>query len=508
MTPLLLLAGISLALSLFLIPISRNAALRWNLVDVPDTTRKFHRCPIPRIGGLPVALAAVCSFLIVAALSARYGIAANSAFSAAKTVAPAALFVFCVGLADDLLGLKPWQKLAGQVLAGVIAVAAGVQIHFVGGLTLHPWLGAILTVIWLVGCSNAVNLIDGVDGLAAGIGLLACATTLVAAWLSGNIGLAVAVAPLAGALAGFLFFNFNPASIFLGDCGSLVIGFLLGCYGILWSDKSAATAGMTAPLIALTVPLLDTTLAITRRFLRRKPIFDADRSHIHHRLLARGFTARTVALLLYMAAGIAGMLALFLSRVRHPWDAVILAAFVCVTLAGVKQLQYVEFDAARRLMLSDAFRRTLNGQIAVKGFETGLSLAVTPQDCWAVIETASKDFGFHRIEMRFAGQLFSCHSGAEPIRSWDIRIPISSEDWIELSHEFGPAGHATAVVAFAETIRKVLMPRTSLVRQSESNIAAPPLWQPSATDTDPTWRHKRMNQNSAGYSTKGIEIRG
>lgn len=461
MFELTMLAGIALGLSLLLIPICRDLALRWRLVDVPDARRKIHRHPIPRIGGVPVVLACIGSCLIVAAVGTRKGMGPEFGFSAAIMVGPAALLVFLVGLADDIFGLRPWHKLAGQILAAAIAVGAGVHIRFVAGIELNPALGALVTVMWLVGCANAVNLIDGVDGLAAGIALLASATTLAAALLRGDMALAVAIAPLAGALIGFLVFNFNPASIFLGDCGSLVLGFLLGSYGVLWSEKSATVLGMTAPLIAFAIPILDTSLAIVRRFLRRQPIFGADRLHIHHRLLARGLTPRRVVLLLYTAAGIAGGLALLLSNVRHPWERLVLGLFVCGTCFGVNRLDYVEFSAARRLILSDAFRRTLNGQLAVQSLEAGLSAAVTPQDCWAVLEAASKDFGFHNVEMQFGGQTFRCHRRIGPIRSWEIRIPIAEEDWIELAHEFGPPGHSTAVVAFAETIRKVLGPRSS-----------------------------------------------
>jgi UDP-GlcNAc:undecaprenyl-phosphate GlcNAc-1-phosphate transferase len=146
-----------------------------------------------------------------------------------------------------------------------------------------------VTVLWLLACANAFNLIDGLDGLASGVGLFATLTTLCAALMHGDMELALATAPLAGALIGFLRYNFNPASIFLGDCGSLSIGFLLGCYAVMWSQKSATLLGMAAPAIVLAAPLVDTALSIARRFIQHKPIFGADRGHLHHRLLDRGF---------------------------------------------------------------------------------------------------------------------------------------------------------------------------------------------------------------------------
>src|SRR6185437_6865782 len=137
-----------------LVPICRNAALRWNLVDMPDMKRKVHRRPIPRIGGVPVALASVGSALIVGAVSAHNGFGSGSAFNLVKLLAPATVLVFLVGLADDIFSLKPWQKLIGQIVAAALVVMAGVQIRYVAGYALDPWFGAVLTVVWLVGCSN------------------------------------------------------------------------------------------------------------------------------------------------------------------------------------------------------------------------------------------------------------------------------------------------------------------------------------------------------------------
>ena len=148
------------------------------------------------------------------------------------------------------------------------------------------------------------------DGLAAGVGVFATLTSFVAALIHGSLDLAFVTAPLVGALLGFLRYNFNPASIFLGDSGSLLIGFLLGCFGMMWGQKSATAIGMTAPLIALAIPFLDTGLAIARRYLRAQPIFAPDRSHIHHRLLDQGLTPRRTAVMLYGICGLCAVLAI------------------------------------------------------------------------------------------------------------------------------------------------------------------------------------------------------
>jgi len=285
-----LLAATSFLLALVLTPLCRNLFRRWGVVDHPDSGRRMHVRPVPRVGGIAIVGAYLGAFavLLVSPLSA--GRMVVEGLPLAWKLFPAAAAVFALGLIDDLRGLKSWQKFAGQTIAACMAMWGGVQVTGVAGLSVPPWLGLPLTLLWLVGCSNAFNLIDGVDGLGAGAGLFATVTILLGALLHGNVALALATVPLAGALLGFLRYNFNPASIFLGDSGSLTVGFLLGCYGVLWAQKSTTMLGMTAPLMALGVPLLDTGIAIVRRFLRHQPIFEADAGHIHHRLLARGLT--------------------------------------------------------------------------------------------------------------------------------------------------------------------------------------------------------------------------
>jgi UDP-GlcNAc:undecaprenyl-phosphate/decaprenyl-phosphate GlcNAc-1-phosphate transferase len=457
---LFLLTAISLTLSLLFTPLVRALALRCNLVDLPDNKRKVHKKPIPRVGGVALTAAYFGSCFAAIGILAHYHIAPHAGFAAVKSIAPATLIIFLIGLADDIFGLKAWHKFGVQLVAATVVVASGVHIGDVSVFAAYPLLGQLATIVWLVACTNAVNLIDGLDGLAAGIALLATMTTLIASLVSGNIGLTIATAPLAGALIGFLVFNFNPASIFLGDSGSLVLGFLLGCYSILWSAKSATVLGMTAPLIALSVPLLDTTLAIARRFLSGKPIFMPDRSHVHHRLLARGLTHRRAVLFLYVAAGSAGVFSLGLIWTRSHLEAVILVAFACAAIYGIKQLSYAEFEAARKVLLRGGLRQQIHVQLAVQTFEQSLQAAVTPDDCWAVVQRASHELGLYVIRMRLAGSMFAGQNGNDSVRSSEISIAISENDWIELSLGENSLDHKTALVPFASTIRKVLAGKT------------------------------------------------
>ena len=464
MYSLLFLACASFILSFALTPLVRNLCRRWGLVDLPGDERKIHKHPIPRVGGVAVALAYVLTFVCLLALHSKGGMIVRSALPSVTRLLPAALLIFAIGLLDDILGLQPWEKLTGQIAAAGLAYWAGVRLVTFGGHLFSLEWGFVLTIVWLVACTNAVNLIDGIDGLAAGVGLFATTTTLLAALLQNNAALALATVPLAGCLLGFLRYNFNPATIFLGDCGSLFIGFLLGCYSILWSEKAATILGMTAPLMALSIPLLDTALAIVRRFLRGKPIFGADRGHIHHRLIDRGLTPRRAALVLYAFCGIGAVASLLM--MYQKLSGFVIVIFCLIAWIGVQHLGYVEFGTMGRMFIGGAFRRALSTQLALQTFEQRLSNAPTPDDCWRVIESSAKDFGFATIEMRLAGRSYAYRNGGAPERFWQVRIPISPQDFIQLTREFGVDAQHSVVAPFADTVRKTIEPKLAFFEHS------------------------------------------
>lgn len=456
LTIVLLLIAFSLALALAITPVARGVALRLGLVDLPDNNRKIHRKPVARIGGLAIFVAYFGTCLALGSLSGRSRIDVHAALAALKSLAPGALVVFLVGLIDDAIGLKPWHKLAAEILAGVLVISAGIRIQGGPFLAAHPLIAAFGTLAWLVLCINAVNLIDGLDGLAAGIALLATLAILAGAVLRGSSALSIAAAPLVGALLGFLVFNFNPASIFLGDSGSLLIGLLLGCFAILWTGSPATARQAAVPVIALAVPLVDTTLAIVRRFLRAQPIFSPDRSHIHHRLLSRGFTHRRAVLVLYLAAATAGAASLCLMYVEKRWEPVLIAVVAAGVFFGIRRLGYAELETAAHILTTSAFLREVDAQLAVRAFEDKLLAATTPSQCWAVIEEASPQFGFHPTHMRFVGEMFGYGDSLVLSSSWDLRLPISQNDWIKFVRDPGPVPHASAMASFGEAICKVL----------------------------------------------------
>jgi UDP-GlcNAc:undecaprenyl-phosphate GlcNAc-1-phosphate transferase len=389
--------------------------------------------------------------------------------------------VFAIGLVDDIRGLKPWQKLLGEAVACGLAIAGGVHITGVAGVHFSPTLALVGTVVWLIGCTNAVNLIDGIDGLAGGIALLATMTTLIAAVVQGNLPLAFATAPLAGALLGFLRYNFNPASIFLGDSGSLTLGFLLGCYSVLWSQKAATIAGMTAPLLMMAVPLADAGLSIVRRFLRQQPIFSADRGHIHHRLLARGLTPRRVVLLLYGVAGVCSWLSLAMGLLHESFIEPILIVFVVGTLLAIHLLKYTEFGTARRLLVEGAFRRLLNARISLDTAAEQLKEASSLEECWRQLVFAYPAFGFTSLELlangralRHPAETLAVHAG------WQVRIDLENGDHVLLRREAGMQNHTTLAAGFAEMLEQTLTAKLAEFRtqrqaepeQSPQHVAA------------------------------------
>ncbi len=427
MQPLFVLGLCSFLICMMLTPAVRRISLKLGLVDCPDEKRKLHEGPIPRVGGVAIFAAYVGALECFSWLFPQNSFLQQHA-DVFRSVIPAAGLVFLVGLADDIWGLRASYKLAGQVVAAIIACHFGVQIGNIAGHVTEAWWTLPLTIVWIVGCTNAFNLIDGVDGLACGVGLLATSTTLAAALISGNSALALATVPLVGALLGFLRYNFNPASIFLGDSGSLTIGFLLGCYAVTWSQKSATLLGMAAPLMAMAVPLLDVAVSIVRRFLRRQPIFAADYGHIHHRLLAKGLTPRSVSLILYLVCGFGATLSLLHSALYLHFGGATVVLFCALAILGIRQLNYIEFSAMQRMIVGGAFRAVLQNEILVRDLQAALNSSKTPERDWLVLRDACKTLGFEHIGMRWGGLEHSADfEQSDPARRWSFEVHFTSE---------------------------------------------------------------------------------
>lgn len=301
-----------------LVPLVRRFAYAIGKVDKPGT-RKIHKDPIPRLGGIAIFLGCFLSLLSIDLL--RPGFFSQLPVQWKGLLAGGGV-IFLVGLLDDLYDLRPKVKLLGQIIAASVAFALGVKIVLItnplGGMLLFPeWLSFILTVGWLVAITNTVNLIDGLDGLAAGVSTIAGVTLFMIAFERGQDLSAITAIGLVGATLGFLRYNFNPARIFMGDCGSLFLGFMLGALSITGAMKVAATVSVFLPILILGIPIFDTAFAIIRRLITRKPIFQADKGHLHHRLLRVGLSQRKVVLLIYGFSALLGGVALHLINFPH-----------------------------------------------------------------------------------------------------------------------------------------------------------------------------------------------
>ena len=337
----------------------RNFSIAHNWVFVPNSDRHVHVRPIPRLGGVAIFVTLWCAVLLAYFVPMYFGTSDHPWSTVALKILGPASIIFLFGLIDDFRGLNAYLKFAVQVGAAVILYCSGLGITYVSIAAGHPHLGWLvglpLTILWVLWITNAFNLIDGLDGLAAGSALFSTLVTCVVAMIFHNDAILFMTLVLAGAITGFLRYNFNPASIFLGDCGSLLIGFLLSAIAITGSQKSPTVVAVAIPIVSLGLPIVDVAVAVVRRFLSRKRLFDADREHIHHKLLGRGVSHRQAVLLLYGVSACFGLLSLFLLSPHGTAVATVLAVVGIGVLIGVQQLRYPEF-----LELGRAANRTLN----------------------------------------------------------------------------------------------------------------------------------------------------
>jgi UDP-GlcNAc:undecaprenyl-phosphate GlcNAc-1-phosphate transferase len=339
----LLALGFSALVVLAVTPLVRKFGLRMGIVDRPDT-RKVHARPMVRLGGVSIFLGSLLSLLLVWQLGGFAGISGEREFEIWGVTIGGLLF-FLIGLADDFFSLSPLSRLLMQIGVASAAWTAGVQIDklsipFSDGVwLLPPGLSLPITVLWLVGMTNAINWIDGLDGLAAGVSGIAAVVMMVVSLYMKQPAAALVAAALAGGALGFLRYNFNPAKIFMGDGGSYFMGFTLAAVGIIGLVKSVTTVAILLPYVILAVPLLDMSAVILERLRRGQSPFQADKRHLHHRLLKAGLSHRRVVLMIYGLTLWVGSLALTVANVP--------SRFVYLSVATLL-LIYMAWQALRR----------------------------------------------------------------------------------------------------------------------------------------------------------------
>jgi UDP-GlcNAc:undecaprenyl-phosphate GlcNAc-1-phosphate transferase len=344
----------ALVVTAALTPLVRHFALAAGAVDEP-TARRVHTRRVPRLGGVAIVIgfmAPLAALFLLRTGFARVELARHGSLLAGLLAGAVVMAV--LGFVDDVSGVGAKRKLLVQSIAACIAYAGGLRI---GSLALPVlgevslgWLSLPATVLWIAAVSNALNLIDGLDGLAGGVAFFACVTNFVVAVMSHNLMICLFSVALAGAILGFLIYNFNPATIFMGDSGSLFLGYVLATMSLLGSSsqKSPTAIAILVPLLALGLPLMDMLLAMMRRFLERRSIFSADRGHLHHRLLDLGLTHRRAVLVLYALSMVFTAIALVVHLGRSWQIGLALLVLTATLVSVVRFTRYFTSAIARR----------------------------------------------------------------------------------------------------------------------------------------------------------------
>lgn len=461
MTTLIVTFVLSCVAALLLTPHVRAQAIRLQVVDHPGG-RRMHQKTTPRAGGVAIYLAFLPVFLLAIAVHDLRGSAAVQLNTSILALGLGASIVFALGLVDDVRGLSPKVKLLWQAVAAVVAWGGGVGIEHIG----LPWTGQIdlaapasllVTVFWFLLLANAVNLIDGLDGLAAGIVFFASLTLLAVFTPASNFSVAIGLAALSGATLGFLRYNFNPASIFLGDSGSYLLGYAFAGLTVLGSIKTQAAAGLLIPIVALGVPLIDALWSPVRRFVLGRKIFTADMDHIHHRLMSMGWTTRKAVLVMYGSTVAMAFGAVLLTHARSERNAIVLIVISAAAVFAIRKLGYFDFvqrDGVRRWLGAVADEMGLaRSRRAFLAREIEIQSAETIEELEEALGKATRELQLLSLQV----DLGSGFTGANECR---IEAgPIGREDWdrsrhvlvsMPLAQDDPQAGQLTAVVSLSD----------------------------------------------------------
>lgn len=326
--------GVALIVALILTPVVKALAQKVGAVDVPKDNRRMHDHPIPRMGGLAIFFGFIASTLLFVEMTPQI-----------RGMLLGAVIIVVLGIFDDIYSLKASLKFVIQIIAALVAVMSGNVIDTISNPNVFStnlywdlgWLAYPVTVIWIVAITNAVNLIDGLDGLACGVSTISSMTLLVIAMSVGEVPIALMVAALCGGCLGFLPYNLNPAKIFMGDTGSTFLGFVLAVISVQGLFKLYTIISFVVPFLMLGLPIFDTCFAFIRRIAHGQSPMHADRSHVHHRLIDMGFSQKQAVAVLYIISAILGLSAVVLTT-EGPVKAMLLLMALCAAGAVAGQL--------------------------------------------------------------------------------------------------------------------------------------------------------------------------
>jgi len=396
----------SLVLSFILTKLVRDLAVGKKWVAAPAQARHLHNHALPRLGGVAIASAFLISIFVALAVCRFLNPAGeNISLHPLVTILPPAILIFLLGIYDDIRPVGPYVKFSVQAIAAAMLFAGGLRIldlPLLFGTHHFSWFtGLPLTILWVMAITNAFNLIDGLDGLAAGSALFSTLVVFVVALL-GNLSLiSLITLALAGAILGFLRFNFNPATIFLGDCGSLFIGFMLSALALFGAQKAPTIIAVAIPVVSFGLPILDTSLSVLRRFISGRPVFTADREHIHHKLMQRGMSHRQVVIVLYGVSAIFALLSLFLLWPTGSTLGLVLAVLGSGIWIGVQHLGYLEFGEIRRVAQRTIEQRHIFvNNLAIRRATEELKVADSFEQISRILRAAFDANDFDAFELR------------------------------------------------------------------------------------------------------------
>ena len=411
---------IALVLALMLTPVAEWLGNRLGAVDMP-LARNVHTVPIPRSGGLAITLSFILALIVVSFLPTSLS---NILFLNTQNyfILLGALVIFTVGFFDDFHRLRPSMKFLGQILAASLVYYSGLQIRtfVLGTMVLHFGIFSyFVTVFWFLLLINAVNLIDGLDGLAAGVSFFACMVMAFLSFVRPDYLVSLGFAAIAGALLGFLRYNFNPASIFMGDGGSYFVGYVIAALAIMGSMKSQLGATLLIPLLALGVPIFDTLLSPIRRWALGHKMFYPDKGHIHHHLLAKGLSSRRSVLIIYGISFMLCITGIIVIHIRNSMVGMFLIALIIIFFVVIRKLGYLEYLAIDKFygwFMDLSFEAGFNkGRRSFLNIQIEIERAQNVEEIWEHICEALELMNFDRGELYlydFADELAQLNESA------------------------------------------------------------------------------------------------
>jgi UDP-GlcNAc:undecaprenyl-phosphate GlcNAc-1-phosphate transferase len=402
-------------------PLVTWVATRVGAIDRPDQFRRIHHGAIPRLGGLALALGVAAGTIVpTLAESSRFPSVGGFEPRHHWSLLLAVLIILLIGFVDDTRSLGPRFKLAGQTLAVLLLYLGGIRIHTIEVLSLNLDLGfptarfslmgypvelalpsLVITSLWFLGCMNIWNLIDGMDGLASGVGLLVSATLTLVAIHNENFAVAGLAVALAGSLAGFLLYNWHPACIFLGDSGSLLIGLLIGVIGVRGSMEGPSAISILFPILAMGLPISDTAMAIFRRWVRNLPLSAADRRHVHHLLIGLGLDQRQAALLLYCFSGFLCGVVMLGVALRNEYLTLVMGISGCLVFLLVVTSRRDELSNLRDDLQDRLTRGRQERQAAKLAWEAiqRLELSTSARAAYEIVDQTAHTLGCELVQI-------------------------------------------------------------------------------------------------------------